>query len=243
VAPCAQEHPRLVFRGRHHLRVLRLDKQNQGIPLRTPFLAVGPQRNKNEIILRLSERAPDHCGHADDFVAVRSRADQLADGINVGEKFLLHIPADEAHRRAMRFVRSRQKSSRGNVDAPHFRIVGGHSKDVHVLHQVVAGADIRDRRQQRSHLACGPHSRLQLRKFIRGHQWPFLCLYPGVVAGDDSESREHVNVGAKIGDFVGHIKIQARDHAHHRYQSRHREDHSQQRQEAPQLVRSQRVQG
>src|SRR5207245_10599083 len=82
--PGAQQHTRLIFGSWHQLRALRLDKQHQRVALRTPFLAESLQGNENEIILRLPEGTADDRRYADDFIAVRSGTNGLADGIYVG---------------------------------------------------------------------------------------------------------------------------------------------------------------
>ena len=117
MAPGTKEHARFIFRGAHHFRVAGLQEKRQGIPLRTPFLDVGAERNEHEVVLRLAEGAADDFRYADDFVGVRARADSFADGVHIVEKLFRHVRANEAHGRVMLIVGLVEESAGGYVES------------------------------------------------------------------------------------------------------------------------------
>ncbi len=160
VPPGAQKHAGFVLGGRHDFRVLRLDKQDQRVALRAPFLAERFQGNEDEIILRLSKSAADDCRHANDLVAVCPGANGFADGIHVGEKLLDQVIADKTYGRVVFLVGFRYEAPRGDIDAANLGEVGGHSIKIDVFKQVIAIAHVGVRSEKGGDLVGRAHAGL-----------------------------------------------------------------------------------
>ena len=95
---------------------------------------------------------------------------------------------------------------------------------------------------RRGNLVCRFHVVAQQIVFDGSDHRAFLGFDPGIPTGDDAEAIDQVDVGAKIGDTVSHVKIEPCDHAHHQHQGGHRQDDAEQGEKAAQLVRAQSIQ-
>ncbi len=174
---------------------------------------------------------------------MRSGTDRFPNGIHVGEEFLYQVRPDEAHRRTVLLIGLREESPRSDIHVPDFRIVRAHPENIDVFKQIIAVAHIGIIAQQRGDLARSPHAGFQIDEFLARDQRPLLGFHPGIFTGNNSEAVQHVNVGAEVGDAVRHVKIESRNHAHHRHQGHYRQDDSEQGQKAPQLMGAQGVEG
>src|SRR5579863_8181526 len=72
-----EDHARFVFRRRHPFGAARLNEHGDGVEFREPFLAVGPQGNHDEIVLRLPEHGALGLGHTDDLILRLAGSDFL----------------------------------------------------------------------------------------------------------------------------------------------------------------------
>ena len=80
-------------------------------------------RHDHEIVLRLSERAADWRGNADDLILVGLGAECLANRIHIGIQLCRNVGADERHSRAMLVVRFGDHSALCDADIANVRII------------------------------------------------------------------------------------------------------------------------
>ena len=70
---------------------------------------------------------------------------------------------------------------------------------------------------------------------------PFPRFCPLIEIGDDADLVDDERVRAQVSHFVGNVYVEPIQHGYHGYERRHRQDHSQQCEKSPQLVRAQRI--
>src|SRR4029077_2534302 len=121
--------------------------------------------------------------------------------------------------------------------------IGSGAQHLDVFHGQVAALDLNVVILFGSNRGGKLHTLAQSLVILVGNQRTLLRFDPGIFAGDDAEAVDQENVGTKIGDAIGDVEVEARDHAHDNDQGEDGENHAEEREEAAELVGSQGVQG
>src|SRR6266849_7945364 len=236
VAPGAHQHACFVLARAHHLRAARLHEYTHPVARTMQLFFKGVQRHDHEIVLRLPEGAADALRDSYDLILMRFRAHQFPHRIDIGEKPVRHVRADEYDFPAMVVVGLVNKAALHDVDVAHLRIVRGNTHDVGVLQARVPGAHLDVVVVARGNRFGRFHAMAHALVIFHGNQRTLLRFDPRVLTGDDAEAIHNEHVCAEVGYAVGNVKVHPGDHAHHRHKGGYGQNYAQQGEEAAQLV-------
>ena len=236
--PRPNNHARFVFRCGHPFRPARLHEHGHRIAVLQPHGSIRSQRNHHKVVLRLAEHRPLWLRDTNDLVLALPGANFFSEHIHSRHELVHHIHSDDADVCRMVFIGLRQQPPTRHFDLANVSEGRRSPDDRHVFAQSVSVAHICHVVLLRRNSRCQLHSISQRFVILHVERRPFSRPRPLVEIGNDADLIHHERVRAQVRHFIGHIYIESVQHGYHRHERRDRQDHSQQCEKSPQLVRS-----
>ena len=236
MAAGAQEGANFFLGALHPGGARRLHVDREALLLAIDF-EISLDGNVGETILRLSQHGAHGLGYAHDLKGTTINHDFTAQRINVGKKFVSDIGADHSDAGVVFVVEIGDVAARGRLLHIHIADVGGNATHVHVLHVLLAVAQLAENANFHTYRFGQLEPIAHGFKIVPGD---FFIPPPGfdelLGVGDQRELMHQKNIAAHVGHGIGDVLVGAFDERHHDDQSRHRQNNAQQHEERAQLV-------
>src|SRR5208337_2487475 len=195
------------------------------------------------VVLRLPESAAQRFGNSNHFVSVRLHTKGLSERIHSGEKLGGQIRSDEHDLGMVFLIRWRDETSLRGVKVANFGKVRSGAEHLDVFHGQIATFHLNEVILFRSHSRGELHAVAEAHIVVVINQRALLCFDPLILTGNDAEAVNEKDVRAEIGNAIGHIHVEAGNYAHDGNEGGNCENHTQEREEAAELVGTEGAQG